>query len=208
MHIYTVRHGDTPGSIAERLTGNAARMSELVAANPQKGLGAVRGLGAVATFENLYVGEKLHVPHSWSLHGLSGIPELSEVRGLGAAQGLGDTSANWVLTAASSIPSDTPSWNQFGAICGQAAWVVFRNTSMPDMPIYAQSGPSIKSPNAPIPFQSWYWTGAAPSDPSQLPAPPGVCPVVVVGGGGAVLAPGGGFNRTTPRGPLPPQHTM
>jgi hypothetical protein len=59
-----VQENDTPAQIAAKLTGSPGRMTELVAANPQK---ARRG----ATFASLYIGEKLAVPSSWgSLQGL------------------------------------------------------------------------------------------------------------------------------------------
>ena len=59
---YIVQHGDTPARIAQKLTGNPARMSELVSANPQ--LPRVVSSGWT-TFQSLHVGQKLAVPASW-----------------------------------------------------------------------------------------------------------------------------------------------
>lgn len=76
MNKYTVQVNDTPASIAARITGQPARMHELVNANPGKG--RMLGLGAVPTFASLQVGEVLNVPSYWA-------------RGVGAAHiGLGD----------------------------------------------------------------------------------------------------------------------
>jgi hypothetical protein len=38
-----------------------------IAANPQKGLGRPQGLAGPVTFDTLYVGEKLNLPHSWGV---------------------------------------------------------------------------------------------------------------------------------------------
>jgi hypothetical protein len=66
MKTYTVQANDTPMTIAHRFTGNRERYSELIAANPQKGLAAVpRGLAGPPTFDSLHIGEKINLPHAW-----------------------------------------------------------------------------------------------------------------------------------------------
>jgi len=68
MKTYTVQANDTPMTIAHRFTGNRERYTELIAANPQKGLAALpRGLAGSPTFDSLHIGEKLNLPHSWGL---------------------------------------------------------------------------------------------------------------------------------------------
>ncbi len=57
---YKVLSGDNPSKIAQKLTGNANRWHELVAANPQK------KTGADGNFTSLLPGEVLHLPASWS----------------------------------------------------------------------------------------------------------------------------------------------
>ena len=63
MSVYVVQPGDTPMTIAQKLTGNATRMVELVRANAHKS--AVVGLGQIPTFRELHVGERLTVPPAW-----------------------------------------------------------------------------------------------------------------------------------------------
>jgi len=67
MSSYVVQAGDTPMSIAHRLTGDRARLIELVRQNPHKPL---IGVGQVMTFRELYVGECLSVPHNWGSPGM------------------------------------------------------------------------------------------------------------------------------------------
>ena len=69
-YALVVAEGDSPGSLAKRLTGDASRYRELVAANPQK---PTRG----ATFATLEEGEELEVPEAW-------IEDRTRVFGLGA----------------------------------------------------------------------------------------------------------------------------
>ena len=57
---YTVLQGDYPIKIAQKLTGNATRWHELVAANPAK------KVGADGNFVTLLPGEVLTLPASWS----------------------------------------------------------------------------------------------------------------------------------------------
>ncbi|MGH7281869.1 MAG: LysM peptidoglycan-binding domain-containing protein, partial [Polyangiaceae bacterium] len=57
---YKVISGDNPSKIALKLTGNANRWKELVAANPQK------KTGPDGNFTSLLPGETLHLPASWS----------------------------------------------------------------------------------------------------------------------------------------------
>lgn len=61
--LYTVQAGDSPARIAQRMTGQPARASELVSANPHKP--RVTSQGQV-TFGRLTVGEKLIVPAQWA----------------------------------------------------------------------------------------------------------------------------------------------
>jgi hypothetical protein len=76
MRTYIVQAHDTPATIAHRFTGNRERYSELIAANPQKGLAAVpHGLAGSPTFDSLHVGEHLNLPHAWL--GLGAIPSCS-----------------------------------------------------------------------------------------------------------------------------------
>jgi hypothetical protein len=64
--IYVVQPGDTPMVIAQKLTGNAGRMGELVRANAHKSSVSARvGLGQIPTFRELHVGEHLTVPPAW-----------------------------------------------------------------------------------------------------------------------------------------------
>jgi hypothetical protein len=66
MSFYIVQPGDTPMVIAQKLTGNPARMSELVRANAHKSSVTARvGLGQIPTFRELHVGERLTVPPAW-----------------------------------------------------------------------------------------------------------------------------------------------
>ena len=65
MSIYVVQPNDTPMSISMKLTGNAARVSELVRANAHKP--AVVVPSGFITFQELRVGEHLTVPPSWAL---------------------------------------------------------------------------------------------------------------------------------------------
>lgn len=79
---YLVGAGDTPSKIAAGLSGHAARMPELLAANPHKP--RVGG-----TFASLAIGEKLRVPAGWQNRvrqaaGMSGPPTGDETVGLGA----------------------------------------------------------------------------------------------------------------------------
>jgi len=89
MH-YTVQPGDSPARIAQRLTGNAALMGQLVAANPA--LPRAHGLGAV-TFRELHVGQKLNLPPSWMRFGISGAPGVSGVPTVGVGDAASDLSA-------------------------------------------------------------------------------------------------------------------
>ncbi|HEX7666004.1 MAG TPA: LysM peptidoglycan-binding domain-containing protein, partial [Polyangiaceae bacterium] len=57
---YKVLSGDNPSKIAQKVTGNANRWKELVAANPQK------KTGADGNFTSLMPGETLHLPASWT----------------------------------------------------------------------------------------------------------------------------------------------
>lgn len=61
---YTVRRGDTPALIAQKLIGNPARAIELVAANPHKR--KVR-VGSTISFQFLDIGEQLRVPMNWAV---------------------------------------------------------------------------------------------------------------------------------------------
>ena len=64
MSTYTVMSGDTPAMIAQRMTGNPARLTELVLANPQK---TRQAIGGVVTFQSLLPGELLSVPKHWGV---------------------------------------------------------------------------------------------------------------------------------------------
>jgi len=79
MH-YTVKPGDSPARIAQRLTGDGARLGELVYANPSKPFTRV---GGVVTFASLHPGEQLAIPPSWQRFGMAGPP-----------LGLGDASSD------------------------------------------------------------------------------------------------------------------
>ena len=57
---YAVQAGDTPASIAAKLTGSPSRMRELLVANPDKPQ-------AGGTFTDLYIGEALTIPSNWGL---------------------------------------------------------------------------------------------------------------------------------------------
>jgi len=72
--------GDSPSSIAARLTGDPRRGMELVLANPYKRRAAVPG---GVTFASLRAGEMLTVPSSWGAVALAGPP-----RGAKAGVGL------------------------------------------------------------------------------------------------------------------------
>lgn len=79
---YLVGAGDTPSKIAAGLSGHAARMPELLAANPHKP--RVGG-----TFASLSVGEHLRIPAGWTNRvrqaaGMSGPPTGNEIVGLGS----------------------------------------------------------------------------------------------------------------------------
>lgn len=76
-HFYRVQAGDTPMSIARRLTGVGARMTELVAANPQKAR-------VGSTFASLYTGERLALPRGWGGGTLQGLG--LRLQGLGSSQ--------------------------------------------------------------------------------------------------------------------------
>lgn len=64
--IYIVQHGDTPARIAQRFTGNANAMGQLIAANPSlpRAPFGVGGVGGV-TFQGLAVGQRLNLPPAW-----------------------------------------------------------------------------------------------------------------------------------------------
>ncbi|HZU83189.1 MAG TPA: hypothetical protein VE987_09745, partial [Polyangiaceae bacterium] len=64
---YQVMAGDSPAGIARKLTGNAGRMGDLLAANPSKPVALSQGL---PTFASLHVGEVLNVPRSWRQFGM------------------------------------------------------------------------------------------------------------------------------------------
>jgi hypothetical protein len=87
MTTYSVQAGDSPARIAHRLTGNAARMAELVAANPNKPR-------AGTTFASLHIGEQLALPSAWRSQpqGLAGF-------GLAAAYSAAVTAAATALDA-------------------------------------------------------------------------------------------------------------
>jgi hypothetical protein len=202
MKTYIVQATDTPMTIAHRFTGNRERYSELIAANPQKGLAAVpHGLAGPPTFDSLHVGEQLNLPRAW---------------------GLGILPGSWKqLTTQSEVAAitGTPYWAGYfcGVIDNQAGISLFRNPS--SGLVCAQAGPSINYPDSPIEKSFWLWSGTTPAPTleaaAQLPVIPGmpcVTPQWVYtsqapSGGGAVLASGGGFNTTTPH-PSGPQHTM
>lgn len=101
MSVYIVQPGDTPMVIAQKLTGNATRMVELVRANAHKS--AVVGLGKIPTFRELHVGERLTVPPAWEsrARGVSGhaYPQPAPayaVRPRAGADGGGDDSGHGV----------------------------------------------------------------------------------------------------------------
>lgn len=75
MSLYTVQPGDTPMIIAQKMTGNPGRVTELVRSNAHKP--AVR-IGPVLTFQNLNVGEQLTIPPRW-------LPSLGKGRRTGTA---------------------------------------------------------------------------------------------------------------------------
>lgn len=86
---YQVMAGDSPAGIARKLTGNAGRMGDLLAANPGKAVALSQG---TPTFASLHVGEVLNVPRSWRQFGVGG-------QGLGDVNGysIGATGATAVL---------------------------------------------------------------------------------------------------------------
>ena len=88
--MYTVAQNDTPATIAAKMTGNAARFPELIAANPHK---AKMRAGTGVTFSDFTVGETLNLPGSW--HRLPSLGNLGRGGGGGHshAGGHGPTSA-------------------------------------------------------------------------------------------------------------------
>jgi hypothetical protein len=67
MNTYLVQAGDSPFSIAQRLTGDPRRMTELIAANPDKPVDSING---ITTFESIDVGEELALPTTWETRGV------------------------------------------------------------------------------------------------------------------------------------------
>jgi len=59
--LYTVQRGDSPARIAQKITGNPARMPQLLEANP--GLPRTKGYGI--TLRSLAVGQELQLPRAW-----------------------------------------------------------------------------------------------------------------------------------------------
>jgi hypothetical protein len=79
LRVHKVGMGETPMQIAEKYTGDRARVGELLAANPQKPVAVVHGR---QTFQSLTPDEELRVPHTWMA---------SEAPGFGAAAPRGGT---------------------------------------------------------------------------------------------------------------------
>lgn len=71
---YQVMAGDSPAGIARKLTGNAGRMGDLLAANPGKQVALSHG---TATFASLQIGEVLNVPRSWRQFGGQGLGQVN-----------------------------------------------------------------------------------------------------------------------------------
>lgn len=67
MATYQVQNGDSPARIAAKLTGNSARASQLIAANPS--VPRVMTMNGQVTFRALRVGQTLNIPVSWSQTG-------------------------------------------------------------------------------------------------------------------------------------------
>lgn len=83
--VYVVESGDFPSKIAQKLTGDATRWPELVAANPQK------SKGSDGNFKTLFANEKLNLPVSWlplvagqapSGTSIPGLPSIPSIPGL------------------------------------------------------------------------------------------------------------------------------
>lgn len=114
---YQVQAGDSPARIAQRLTGNAARMGELLDANPAKPRMASAGMH---TFASLHVGEQLNVPRAWAQFGV-GAPVTQN------GYTIDPTNANWnALLAAAQTMNQVSDFTQTAA-CGpvqafQTAW--------------------------------------------------------------------------------------
>jgi LPXTG-motif cell wall-anchored protein len=109
--------GDSPASIAQRLTGDPRRGVELVLANPYKKRVSVPG---GATFQSLRAGEMLTVPSSWGAYMLAGLPQGVGVgrpgAGLGAAVNVpGNITVGQAVTVSatglSAPDQSTATWN-------------------------------------------------------------------------------------------------
>lgn len=111
--------GDSPASIAQRLTGDPRRATELVLANPQKRRMAVPG---GTTFETLRVGEVLATPWGWGVRSLAGLPH--GVGKLGLTPSITDTGASLLTSASSALNSAAAALAQLNQGNGTAADVL------------------------------------------------------------------------------------